>query len=131
MSEENRIIFSESDRPYRDTAAAPIELPKPLHNYVLLQSEKELKSASGIYLGNIPEYGIVVAVGPGQWENGSFVEVSVKPGDRVLLDAPPGTVGSFRWGEKYQVVRECFIAAVLPGDHPPSSPVIDVPQLVV
>jgi co-chaperonin GroES (HSP10) len=107
------------------------ELPKPLHNYVVLRSEKDLKSASGLFVGNVAEYGIVVAVGPGQWENGSFVPTSVKVGDRVLLDAPPGSVGSFRWGEKYQAVRECFIAAVLPGETPPEAPRIDVPQLVI
>ena len=96
-------------------------VPRPLHSYVLMVSEKNMKSAGGIALPEsaTKSYAIVKAVGPGEFgSNGERQPLSVKPGDRVMLDAPPGAIGSFYWaGIKYQMVREAYISAVLPGEE--------------
>lgn len=62
---------------------------EPLHDRLLVAPiEPESKTASGIL---IPEeyqqktfQGIVAAAGPGRYENGIFVETTIKPGDIVL-----------------------------------------------
>jgi Co-chaperonin GroES (HSP10) len=101
-------------------------VPKPLHSYVLLRSEGRMKSAGGIDLPETAtkDYAIVVATGPGEWgPDGKRQEVQVKVGDRIMLDAPAGVVGSFWWaGKKYQAVRECFVSMVLPGDEAAPQP---------
>lgn len=100
-------------------------IPRPLHSYVLLRSEGRMKSAGGIDLPDsaTKDYAVVVAVGPGEWgPDGKRQPLMVKPGDRVMLDAG-GNVGSFWWaGRKYQSVRECFIAHVLPGNDAAPQP---------
>src|SRR3989344_762387 len=67
----------------------------PLSDRVLLRplSGEELgtKSPSGIIIPETiskekPEQGVVIAVGPGKWdEDGNYIPMSVKPGDRVMF----------------------------------------------
>jgi co-chaperonin GroES (HSP10) len=106
----------------REEAAKPNEArPRPLRDYVLIQKEQMGVTSAGLI---IPEdagdvFAIVVAVGPGAWRDGVFVEVSVKPGDRVLLDAAPSEIGTFYWGEQaFAIVPERCVACVLPGERP-------------
>ena len=90
----------------------------PLGDRVLLKEveEKSTKTQSGIY---IPESvdtdkgakkGEVVAVGEGRYEDGKLIPIKLKAGDVVL----------YSWGEKmeiegekYVVVREAEISAVI------------------
>jgi co-chaperonin GroES (HSP10) len=77
-----------------------------------------------------PPCAIVAAAGPGAYEGGTFVPTKVKEGDRVLLDAPVGVVGKFRWaGKTYRICQERYFCAVLPGDQSfaESSPELTVP----
>lgn len=97
------------------------DLPIPLRDNVLLRSEKDVKTAGGIAIPDsaVQNYAVVIAVGPGTYEAGAFVPTTVKPGQRVLLDAPQGAVGTFRWNSvKYQMTSERFIGAILPGETP-------------
>ena len=74
---------------------------KPVHDYLVVKvdvKEIETKSASGIILtSRKPEAekqttGIVVATGEGRLlSSGQLVPSSVKPGDKVILNAFAGT----------------------------------------
>lgn len=69
---------------------------KPLGNYVLIKRAKKEKTKGGILLPDSaqekPKEGEVLACGPGKRsENGSLEQMTVKPGDRVLLSAYGGT----------------------------------------
>lgn len=90
---------------------------KPLGDRVILQEYKEkVQNNSGIILPDTvnsdkdTKKGKVVAVGPGKYENGKLVPVSIKVGDIVL----------YGWGDNikidgqdYIVVRESDISAII------------------
>jgi chaperonin GroES len=62
---------------------------KPLHDQVVVeQAEAAEKTASGIFIPDTakekPQEGIVVAVGPGRFEMGHQIPMSVKAGDRII-----------------------------------------------
>lgn len=63
----------------------------PLSDRIVVQpAKKEEVSASGIIIPDTasrekPEQGIVVAVGPGKYENGSLVPMTLNVGDTVLF----------------------------------------------
>ncbi len=92
---------------------------KPLQDRVLIREDgesKEKKTSSGIIIpvtvneDKGSKRGEVVALGPGRYEDGKLVPVSVKEGDKVL----------FQWGDKikvgeeeYYLVKESEILAVI------------------
>ncbi len=90
---------------------------QPLGERVLLKELKEEKgkTKSGILLPSNAmdketKKGEVVAVGPGKFEEGKTVPMTVKVGDKVI----------YTWGEKiefegveYSIVRESDISAIL------------------
>ncbi len=58
--------------------------------------------------------GIVVAVGPGKFQNGTRVAPDVKPGDKVLFSKPWGDDKKIEEGEKtYFLVDEDDILAII------------------
>ncbi len=58
--------------------------------------------------------GVVVAVGPGKFQNGTRVAPDVKPGDRVLFSKPWGDDKKIEEGEKtYFLVDEDDILAII------------------
>lgn len=90
----------------------------PLADRVLLREidDKETKTSSGIYIPETVDtdkggkMGVVVAVGPGKYENGKLIPVGVKEGQTVL----------YGWGdkievkgEKFMLVRESEISAII------------------
>ncbi|HEY4484100.1 MAG TPA: co-chaperone GroES [Candidatus Paceibacterota bacterium] len=63
---------------------------KPLRDQVLLEPLKEERKKGGIILPDTvqkerPEKAKVIAVGPGKYEDGKLVALSVKKGDVVLF----------------------------------------------
>lgn len=63
---------------------------KPLRDHVLIEPMKEEVKRGGIILPDTatkerPEQGKVVSTGPGRYEDGKLVEMSVKKGDVVLF----------------------------------------------
>lgn len=93
----------------------------PLLDRVIVRSLSEdemgTKSPSGIIIPDTvskekPEQGIVVAVGPGKFDDGKRIPMSVKPGDRIVFSKygyDEVKVG----GVEYFVVSEGNILAII------------------
>lgn len=69
---------------------------KPLGDRVVVKpQDAEEKTAGGLYIPDTakekPQKGTVVAVGPGRFENGTKVDMTVKEGDTVLYGKYSGT----------------------------------------
>ncbi len=90
----------------------------PLGERILIKEEdnKESKTAAGIIIPMTVsddkggKSGVVVAVGPGVYQEGKLVPLSVKKGDTVL----------FQWadkikidGEEYYIVKESEVLAIV------------------
>ena len=90
---------------------------RPLGDRVVLRAVKrEEKTSSGIVLPDTakekPQEAEVVAVGPGRYEDGKLVEVSVKVGDRVIFSKYSGTEIKYN-DEELLIVREADILGVV------------------
>jgi len=84
---------------------------------VILPLVREEVSASGIIIPDTikkekAERGTVVATGPGRYERGTIVPMTVKKGDEVLFKTYGGPTEID--GEEYYVVIESEILAVIP-----------------
>ncbi len=91
---------------------------RPLHDRVLVKRiDVEEKSAGGIIIPDTakekPMQGEVIAVGPGlRGEDGSLIELGVKPGDRVLFGKWSGTEIKLD-GQELLIMKESDILGVL------------------
>jgi chaperonin GroES len=91
---------------------------KPLQDRVIVKRiEAEEKTASGIIIPDTakekPQEGEVIAVGPGKvLDNGTKVELTVKPGDRVLFSKYAGTDVKID-GKEYLIMREDDILGII------------------
>jgi chaperonin GroES len=90
---------------------------KPLHDRVVVRvQDSETRTESGIVIPDNakekPTTGEVVAVGPGHYDNGTFVTTSVKEGARVLFGQFAGQKVKVD-GEEITILRENDILAVL------------------
>ena len=89
---------------------------RPLSDRVVLKmTEAEESTASGIILSakskEKPQVAEVISVGPGGVVDGEKVEMTVKPGDKVLTSKYSGTEVKID-GEEYVIVRIGDILAV-------------------
>jgi len=93
---------------------------KPLQDRIIVKRfESEEKTASGIIIPDSakekPFEGEVVAVGQGKvFDNGTRVDPTVKPGDKVLFAKYAGTEVKFD-GEEYLIMREDDILGIIEG----------------
>ena len=91
---------------------------RPLHDRVLVRRiEAEEKTAGGIIIPDTakekPQEGEVVATGPGaRDDSGKLVELSVKPGDRILFGKWSGTEVKID-GEELLIMKESDILGVI------------------
>ena len=91
---------------------------RPLHDRVLVKRvAEETKTAGGIIIPDTakekPSEGKVVATGPGvRDENGAFVALDVKKGDRVLFGKWGGTEVTID-GQELLIMKESDIMGVL------------------
>ena len=91
---------------------------EPLHDrIVILPDEAEAVSKGGILLPDTAKRtatrGTVVAVGPGQYEHGIWVDVASKVGDRILFYRYSGV--SVDLGEAvYLILKDSDVLARLP-----------------
>lgn len=90
---------------------------KPLGDRVVLKVvEVEEKTASGIYVPDTakekPQQGVIEAVGPGRYEDGKLVPMTVKAGDRVLYSKYAGTEVKHE-GEELLILKESDLLAIL------------------
>jgi len=91
---------------------------RPLHDRVLVKRvAEETKTAGGIIIPDTaqekPSEGKVVSVGPGvRDENGKFVKLDVKKGDRVLFGKWGGTEVTIN-GDELLIMKESDIMGIL------------------
>jgi chaperonin GroES len=91
---------------------------RPLHDRVIVKRiEAERTTAAGIVIpdtaGEKPDQGEVLAVGPGKRDdNGKYIAVDVKVGDRVLFGKYAGQTVKVD-GDEVLVMREEDIMGVL------------------
>jgi chaperonin GroES len=91
---------------------------KPLADRVIVKAaQAEEKTKGGLYIPDTgkekPQYGEVVAVGPGKVsDGGQLVAMQVKVGDKVLYGKYSGTEVQVE-GEDYLIMRESDIFAIL------------------
>ena len=90
---------------------------KPLGDRVVVKPiEQEEMTAGGIFLPETakekPQRGSIVAVGPGNVEDGKRVAMDVKEGDTVLFAKYAGTEIKIE-GEKVLILRESDILAII------------------
>ncbi len=89
---------------------------RPLEDRVIVKriEEQEQKSAGGIIIPDTAkeksQEGKVMAVGPGETEDGKVLTLDVKAGDRVLFGKYAGTEIK-RDGEEHRILREKDIRA--------------------
>jgi len=88
---------------------------QPLGDRVVVKpSDQEEVTASGIYLPETakekPQRGTVVAAGPGRYEDGKRVPMTVEPGDVVVYSKYGGTEVTVD-GEDVLILRESDILA--------------------
>jgi chaperonin GroES len=84
---------------------------------VLKQLEAETTTKSGIVLPGQekekPQQAEVIAVGPGGMVDGKEVKMEVKAGDRVIYSKYSGTEVKVDADEKYVIVRQSDILAII------------------
>ena len=90
---------------------------RPLGDRVVIEvAQAETKTASGIILAATakekPVKGVIVAVGPGEFQNGTRLPLDVKTGDAVIYSKYAGTEVKVD-GKDYLVVRQSDILAVV------------------
>jgi chaperonin GroES len=90
---------------------------RPLGSRVVVQpSEQEEATPSGIYIAQTakekPQRGTILAVGPGEWEEGQRAPMDVKEGDTVLFAKYAGTEFKYQ-GEEYLILSQKDILATL------------------
>lgn len=91
---------------------------KPLQNRIIVEpSESKTLTPGGILIPETakeaPEQGMVVAVGPGQHEDGVWVTVKLAVGDKVMYGKYSGTEIEFE-SKKYLILRESDVLAIMP-----------------
>ena len=92
---------------------------KPLEDRIVVQAvEAETTTASGLVIPDTakekPQEGMVLAVGPGRYEDGNRVPLDVAVGDKVLYSKYGGTEVKYA-GEEYLVLSARDVLAVIQG----------------
>ena len=90
---------------------------KPLADRVVIEvAEAETKTASGIILADTskekPMKGKVIAAGPGAYQNGVVVPITVKEGDMVVYSKYSGSEIKLD-GQELLIVRQSDILAIV------------------
>jgi chaperonin GroES len=90
---------------------------KPLGDRVVVKAEAaEEKTSSGLFIPDTakekPQRGTVVAVGPGRYENGTKIDMTVQEGDTVLYGKYAGSEITLD-GEELMIMRESDIFGVI------------------
>ena len=98
------------------TTATKVNI-KPLEDRVVVQAnEAETTTASGLVIPDTakekPQEGVVLAVGPGRFEDGNRLPLDVKVGDVVLYSKYGGTEVKYS-GEEYLVLSSRDVLAIV------------------
>jgi chaperonin GroES len=89
----------------------------PLADRVVVKPLEETEQMrGGLYIPDTakekPQQGEIVAVGPGKYEDGKLIPMTVKVGDKVLYGKYSGTEVAIE-GENVLILRESDVLAVL------------------
>ena len=89
----------------------------PLADRVVVKALEETETMrGGLYIPDTakekPQQGEIIAVGPGKYEDGKLVPMSVKVGDKVLYGKYSGTEVTID-GEQLLILRESDVLAIL------------------
>jgi chaperonin GroES len=97
-----------------------VERIKPQRDQVLIEKIVETVTKSGIVLphaggkNDVPtERGTILAVGPGVWETGHFVAVTLEAGQEVMFHAYPAGCEIKENGKEYTLIAARQVVAVL------------------
>ena len=98
------------------TASTKVAI-KPLEDRIVVQPlDAEQTTASGLVIPDTakekPQEGVVLAIGPGRFEDGKRVELDVKVGDVVLYSKYGGTEVKYN-GEEYLVLSARDVLAIV------------------
>ena len=90
---------------------------RPLQDRVIVKRiAEEEKTKGGIIIPDTakekPQQGEIIATGPGKYEDGKLVPMSVKVGDKVLYGKYSGTEITLD-NEQYLILRESDVLAVV------------------
>ena len=90
---------------------------KPLEDRIVVQAvDAESTTASGLVIPDTakekPQEGVVLAVGPGRFEDGNRIPLDVAVGDKVLYSKYGGTEVKYS-GEEYLVLSARDVLAVI------------------
>lgn len=106
-------------KPHFDFSMAKNVAIEPLADRVVVRpASTEEVSASGIIIPDSvskekPERGTVVAVGPGKYDDGDLIPMSVKKGDLVLFSKYGYDEVKIE-GEEYFILPESSVLAIIP-----------------
>jgi chaperonin GroES len=89
----------------------------PLSDRVVIRALEETEQMrGGLYIPDTakekPQQGEIISIGPGKYEDGKLVPMSVKVGDKVLYGKYSGTEVTID-GENYLILRESDVLAVI------------------
>jgi len=98
-------------------AKTPGSKVAPLADRVVIKPIEEAETMrGGLYIPDTakekPQQGEIISVGPGRYEDGKLVPMSVKVGDKVLYGKYSGTEVTID-GENYLILRESDVLAVV------------------
>jgi chaperonin GroES len=99
------------------TKSASSTKVQPLADRVVIRALEETEQMrGGLYIPDTakekPQQGEIVAIGPGKYEDGKLVPMSVKVGDKVLYGKYSGTEVTLD-NENYLILRESDVLAVI------------------
>ena len=99
------------------TKSASSTKVQPLADRVVVRALEETEQMrGGLYIPDTakekPQQGEIIAVGPGKYEDGKLVPMSVKVGDKVLYGKYSGTEVTLD-NENYLILRESDVLAVI------------------
>ncbi|MCL1902313.1 MAG: co-chaperone GroES [Alphaproteobacteria bacterium] len=92
---------------------------KPLHNYVLLEILSEQNTTTGGIIipdssKEKPSRGKVVAAGPGHYDDGMLIPLSVRVGDTVMFAKWASSASEIKLdGKDYVIIKESDILGIL------------------
>jgi chaperonin GroES len=89
----------------------------PLSDRVVVRALEETETMrGGLYIPDTakekPQQGEIISVGPGKYEDGKLVPMSVKAGDKVLYGKYSGTEVTID-NEQFLILRESDVLAII------------------
>ena len=97
-------------------SAAGVKISPLADRVVVKASEDTEQMRGGLYIPDTakekPQQGEIIAAGPGKYEDGKLVPMSVKVGDKVLYGKYSGTEVTVD-NEQYLILRESDVLAIV------------------